>query len=113
MIGLGFFFRAEDGIRDLYVTGVQTCALPIYTSPATPPAKPGSNATGSRSAPGAARAPSTADSAARWSIATPPEIGRARVGKECRCCESPEPSKKKTTIRVCKPPELDIVTRLL
>src|SRR5690349_25167699 len=24
-----FFFRAEDGIRDLYVTGVQTCALPI------------------------------------------------------------------------------------
>src|SRR6266496_3030696 len=26
-----FFFQAEDGIRDLYVTGVQTCALPIYT----------------------------------------------------------------------------------
>src|SRR5215469_965975 len=25
-----FFFQAEDGIRDLYVTGVQTCALPIY-----------------------------------------------------------------------------------
>src|SRR5690349_15252685 len=25
----GFFFQAEDGIRDLYVTGVQTCALPI------------------------------------------------------------------------------------
>src|SRR6266496_5508167 len=24
-----FFFQAEDGIRDLYVTGVQTCALPI------------------------------------------------------------------------------------
>src|SRR5438874_13207055 len=37
-----FFFQAEDGIRDLYVTGVQTCALPIlmetgasrYPSPA-------------------------------------------------------------------------------
>src|SRR5215471_7234125 len=29
-----FFFQAEDGIRDLYVTGVQTCALPIY-APAT------------------------------------------------------------------------------
>src|SRR5690349_3262778 len=30
-IGLdGFFFQAEDGIRDLYVTGVQTCALPIF-----------------------------------------------------------------------------------
>src|SRR5204862_3431357 len=27
---LFFFFQAEDGIRDLYVTGVQTCALPIY-----------------------------------------------------------------------------------
>ena len=24
-----FFFHAEDGIRDLIVTGVQTCALPI------------------------------------------------------------------------------------
>src|SRR3989440_6097896 len=27
-----FFFQAEDGIRDLIVTGVQTCALPIYTT---------------------------------------------------------------------------------
>src|SRR2546421_9199931 len=26
-----FFFQAEDGIRDLIVTGVQTCALPIST----------------------------------------------------------------------------------
>src|SRR2546430_10796116 len=25
-----FFFQAEDGIRDLTVTGVQTCALPIF-----------------------------------------------------------------------------------
>src|SRR6266404_8842773 len=25
----GFFFQAEDGIRDKLVTGVQTCALPI------------------------------------------------------------------------------------
>src|SRR5204863_5125588 len=30
-----FFFQAEDGIRDLYVTGVQTCALPIYLQPVT------------------------------------------------------------------------------
>src|SRR5256886_5559851 len=29
-----FFFQAEDGIRDLTVTGVQTCALPICTRPA-------------------------------------------------------------------------------
>src|SRR5690606_40399905 len=27
---LFFFFQAEDGIRDFHVTGVQTCALPIY-----------------------------------------------------------------------------------
>src|SRR5699024_12118626 len=26
-----FLFQAEDGIRDRNVTGVQTCALPIYT----------------------------------------------------------------------------------
>src|SRR2546430_8953759 len=30
-----FFFQAEDGIRDLTVTGVQTCALPISTSRTT------------------------------------------------------------------------------
>src|SRR3712207_8404660 len=27
-----FFFQAEDGIRDIGVTGVQTCALPICSS---------------------------------------------------------------------------------
>src|SRR5690625_5574267 len=27
-----FFFQAEDGIRDGHVTGVQTCALPIFGS---------------------------------------------------------------------------------
>src|SRR2546430_13576576 len=30
---LFFFFQAEDGIRDLTVTGVQTCALPISREP--------------------------------------------------------------------------------
>src|SRR2546430_6560795 len=29
MLFFFFFFQAEDGIRDLTVTGVQTCALPI------------------------------------------------------------------------------------
>src|SRR2546421_5701015 len=33
-----FFFQAEDGIRDLIVTGVQTCALPI--SPRRPEIAP-------------------------------------------------------------------------
>src|SRR3712207_6869265 len=28
-----FFFQAEDGIRDIGVTGVQTCALPILILP--------------------------------------------------------------------------------
>src|SRR5438309_8703359 len=31
-----FFFQAEDGIRDGTVTGVQTCALPIFRSTRCP-----------------------------------------------------------------------------
>src|SRR2546429_6697529 len=31
MLVICFFFQAEDGIRDVAVTGVQTCALPIFT----------------------------------------------------------------------------------
>src|SRR2546430_4400081 len=34
-----FFFQAEDGIRDLTVTGVQTCALPISNAPVWPTTK--------------------------------------------------------------------------
>src|SRR5690606_39589319 len=30
-----FFYQAEDGIRDFHVTGVQSCALPIYIAEAT------------------------------------------------------------------------------
>ena len=30
VVFLFFFFQAEDGIRDVAVTGVQTCALPIF-----------------------------------------------------------------------------------
>src|SRR5258707_8476366 len=30
VVRLLFFFEAEDGIRDIGVTGVQTCALPIF-----------------------------------------------------------------------------------
>src|SRR5256884_1317297 len=39
---LCFFFQAEDGIRDVAVTGVQTCALPIsflWETGAQPPAR--------------------------------------------------------------------------
>src|SRR2546421_1765126 len=63
-----FFFQAEDGIRDLIVTGVQTCALPILT-PAISAATTGSwkrpaawparcRGSGSSSSRGAARAAS-------------------------------------------------------
>src|SRR2546421_2431890 len=41
-----FFFQAEDGIRDLIVTGVQTCALPI--SPARGNPRPGGPSAGRR-----------------------------------------------------------------
>src|SRR3712207_8632980 len=40
-----FFFQAEDGIRDIGVTGVQTCALPIWPPPATT-TRPTSTGTG-------------------------------------------------------------------
>src|SRR5262249_56719666 len=36
---LFFFFQAEDGIRDWSVTGVQTCALPIFGKPRYVPAE--------------------------------------------------------------------------
>src|SRR5437879_9145471 len=32
MCVMTFFFQAEDGIRDTSVTGVQTCALPIFVT---------------------------------------------------------------------------------
>src|SRR5258707_817543 len=38
-----FFFQAEDGIRDIGVTGVQTCALPIF--PLSPPLLPSAGET--------------------------------------------------------------------
>src|ERR1022692_2210520 len=37
---VSFFFQAEDGIRDYKVTGVQTCALPIYWSQMAPTSTP-------------------------------------------------------------------------
>src|SRR5688572_32918054 len=68
---VSFFFQAEDGIRDLTVTGVQTCALPIF------PAQP------------AGGSPSPRSARRRWSPpAAPPEAQsrseERRVGKEGR-----------------------------
>src|SRR6266496_4846200 len=53
MLDFFFFFQAEDGIRDLYVTGVQTCALPISR-----PIRPKKNCASIRSTPTAPRSPS-------------------------------------------------------
>src|SRR5207249_5240921 len=76
-----FFFHAEDGIRDRNVTGVQTCALPIY------PLECGVVLPSARTVEVAAEAPGVeAESFARtapsaWAMADP---ARARRGEEPR-----------------------------
>src|SRR2546430_4030707 len=92
-----FFFQAEDGIRDLTVTGVQTCALPIWgaahrlrrsAQPAWPdPAGPGAHADGSGFGPGAdADRPDRGDQEGAGPGRRSEE---RRVGKECRSRWSP------------------------
>src|SRR2546430_14520727 len=76
-----FFFQAEDGIRDLTVTGVQTCALPI-SGAVTP---------GSDSARGVQR---IARSAGAVSL-NPRRSGERRVGEEGRSRGGPDHLKKK------------------
>src|SRR6267378_2484088 len=80
-----FFFQAEDGIRDLYVTGVQTCALPISSTPPTRTRRP--RTTGSSTAAGSS---GTASSRSE----------ERRVGKECRFRWAPDHEKKKTDRRL-------------
>src|SRR5579875_4068507 len=75
---LFFFFQAEDGIRVHFVTGVQTCALPISRHQG-------------RLAPKQAGSPTRA--LPRESRAMRSE--ERRVGKECRCRWLPYHSKKK------------------
>src|SRR5690349_25033456 len=84
-----FFFQAEDGIRDLYVTGVQTCALPIWSPGAASPmtaAYPSPSTTGTSG-------PLTSS----W---TPSRSEERRVGKECRSRWSPYHSKKKNALQL-------------
>src|SRR5207249_9614174 len=73
-----FFFQAEDGIRDRNVTGVQTCALPIFPSPPwrSPPC------------PRACRPGRRSDYRASRSRSRPRSEER-RVGNECRSRWSP------------------------
>src|SRR5204863_3568849 len=72
-----FFFQAEDGIRDLYVTGVQTCALPISALRPDGPGSPSAAGGRGRRRRGAAAIHAACRSEER------------RVGKECRSRWSP------------------------
>src|SRR2546421_781708 len=88
-----FFFQAEDGIRDLIVTGVQTCALPIF---APIPSGPGVCGRGVRSRDGARYRPGPDGMGAtlRPGCAARARLARVRseerrVGKECRSRWSP------------------------
>src|SRR5215203_6929158 len=81
MILCFFFFQAEDGIRDIGVTGVQTCALPISSSRRCH--QP------SRSSQPASRSSACTTGATRSE--------ERRVGKECRSRWSPYHEKKKLT----------------
>src|SRR3989449_1953636 len=67
-----FFFQAEDGIRDVAVTGVQTCALPIC------PTGLAGRLEGRR------RHELAPVSASRWAL--------PRGGNHCPACIDPEPS---------------------
>src|SRR5204862_5360274 len=81
-----FFFQAEDGIRDLYVTGVQTCALPIYHNYPHLVAGARGSALRDRSCSGAATPDLTAPQPV-FGGTNPAQLDRSeerRVGKECR-----------------------------
>src|SRR5205809_6767551 len=73
-----FFFQAEDGIRDVAVTGVQTCALPIWEL--GPPRSRRASEVCARTA-GRAKFPSVSASPR---IRTHTRSEERRVGKECR-----------------------------
>src|SRR3712207_8085058 len=85
-----FFFQAEDGIRDIGVTGVQTCALPIYASrPYLREADHLGPVSVDDFADAGARRPARAQHESRQRTLPPArgQLGRSeerRVGKECR-----------------------------
>src|SRR5687767_15966418 len=99
-----FFFQAEDGIRDKLVTGVQTCALPIFRRRLPPDGQHGVRRRGDRR--GSVPCVSLQRERGRDALlglrqlVLPRQIGRASVGKECRSRWSPyhlKKKKKKTT----------------
>src|SRR5256886_6475767 len=96
VISFFFFFQAEDGIRDLTVTGVQTCALPISSSSVAAvcrrswnrivgrPARFSSGRNDRRTRLLLRRGPPRVSQKTR-----PPRSEERRVGKECRSRWSP------------------------
>src|SRR5206468_5505338 len=91
LIRFFFFFQAEDGIRDLIVTGVQTCALPISAPCRRPSRCRGSSCSGtcrSRCSTPAARTTARARPRTRRSE-------ERRVGKECRARRERDEGRKK------------------
>src|SRR5688572_32054578 len=93
-----FFFQAEDGIRDLTVTGVQTCALPILLGLADRERRRDAFERGvgrGRAVPEDARL-RPAEVEHRGGLARRSE--ERRVGKECRSRWAPDHEKKKKEI---------------
>src|SRR5206468_10103376 len=84
-----FFFQAEDGIRDLIVTGVQTCALPISHQTLAAPIPRRPHAT-SESRPARVRARLRDDVPRRRRRHGDARSEERRVGKECRSRWSPD-----------------------
>src|SRR3712207_7543988 len=93
-----FFFQAEDGIRDIGVTGVQTCALPIFHRMHRAPKRP--ERLFMQFHGGVYRSD---DAGASWTyianglpsdfgfpLAIDPRSEERRVGKECRSRWSPD-----------------------
>src|SRR5438132_2305947 len=80
-----FFFQAEDGIRDHCVTGVQTCALPIFMMPISR----------RRSRTAITRVLIMASEATASARLPKIRSEERRVGKECRYWWSPEHLKKR------------------
>src|SRR5690606_39475975 len=78
-----FFFQAEDGIRDFHVTGVQTCALPIWSSITTRCWRPPAICPTCWPTPWWTRWPS-ATRTWRFSAMPPARSEERRVGKEYR-----------------------------
>src|SRR5262249_59370472 len=97
-----FFFQAEDGIRDWSVTGVQTCALPIYRMVriATAEALGRMGDAADDAVPGLTRAVADPDPDVRSSAALRSE--ERRVGKEGRTRGAAGPDKKKDGGEECE-----------